>query len=119
MKKIFFLFCLFFALFSFSQKQIPDITISDFEGNNEKVHNLLSDDKLTIISLWATWCVPALRSLMQLMMFMNIGRRKSILIFLQLVLMIAGPKKERKRSLTENRGLTKYFLTKTRILKEL
>ena len=63
MKKIFFLFCLFFALFSFSQKQIPDITISDFEGNNEKVHNLLSDDKLTIISLWATWCVPCIKEL--------------------------------------------------------
>ena len=31
--------------------------------------------------------------------------------------MIVGLKKERKRSLTENRGLTKYFLTKTRILK--
>ena len=63
MKKIFFLFCLFFAMFSFSQKQIPDITISDFEGNNEKVHNLLSDDKLTIISLWATWCVPCIKEL--------------------------------------------------------
>ena len=63
MKKIFFIFCLFFALFSFSQKQIPDITISDFGGNNEKVHNLLSDDKLTIISLWATWCVPCIKEL--------------------------------------------------------
>ena len=118
MKKYSF-YSVYFCFVLFSQKQIPDITISDFEGNNEKVHNLLSDDKLTIISLWATWCVPCIRSLMQLMMFMMIGRRKSILIFLQLVLMIAGPKKERKHSLTENRGLTKYFLTKTRILKEL
>ena len=63
MKKIFFLFCLFFATLSFSQKQIPDITISDFEGNNEKVHNLLSHDKLTVISLWATWCVPCIKEL--------------------------------------------------------
>ena len=63
MKKIFFLFCLFFALISFSQKQIPDITISDFEGSNEKVHNLLTDDKLTVISLWATWCVPCKKEL--------------------------------------------------------
>ena len=63
MKKIFFLFYLFFALFSFSQKQIPNITISDFEGSNEKVHNLLTDDKLTVISLWATWCVPCKKEL--------------------------------------------------------
>ena len=63
MKKISFLFCLFFALISFSQKQIPNITISDFEGSNEKVHNLLTDDKLTVISLWATWCVPCIKEL--------------------------------------------------------
>ena len=55
---ILFIFC--FVLF-FS-KAIPDISISDFEGNNEKLHNLLSDDKLTIISL-CYLCVPCIKEL--------------------------------------------------------
>ena len=54
---------LFFSISIYSQKNIPNIYLSDFEGGKIKIYEVIENDKLTIISLWATWCVPCIKEL--------------------------------------------------------
>ena len=37
--------------------------MSDFEGSKTKIYDVIEKDKLTVISLWATWCVPCIKEL--------------------------------------------------------
>lgn len=65
MKKtnLFFLF-FFYTLVAFSQKQMPNVNLSD---NNNQTFNVQKDfnekDKLYVFAFWATWCVPCLNEL--------------------------------------------------------
>ena len=50
----------FFILSAYAQKKLPNVSAKSLNG---KVVNLLDtygqeDDKLTVISFWATWCKP-------------------------------------------------------------
>ena len=52
----------FFILSAYAQKKLPNVSAKSLNG---KVVNLLDtygqeDDKLTVISFWATWCKPCL-----------------------------------------------------------
>ena len=63
MKRILFFLILFISFNAFSQKIIPNIFLSDFEGEKIKIFDAIEDDEITIISLWATWCVPCIKEL--------------------------------------------------------
>ena len=63
MKRILFFLILFISFNTFSQKSIPNIFLSDFEGEKIKIFDAIEDDEITIISLWATWCVPCIKEL--------------------------------------------------------
>jgi len=64
MKKLILIFCL--SLFSFSsmaQHELPNVNITSIEGKATALKDALNQDGVTIISLWATWCVPCLKEL--------------------------------------------------------
>lgn len=63
MKRLLFVGILFLSISVFSQKNIPNIYLSDFEGSKTKIYDVIEKDKLTVISLWATWCVPCIKEL--------------------------------------------------------
>ena len=62
-KRILFFLFLFVSFNTFSQKNIPNIFLSNFEGVKTKIYEAIEDDKNTVISLWATWCVPCIKEL--------------------------------------------------------
>jgi len=50
-----------FALFG--QKTIPNATLTDLSGKKVDLYDQIDKDKITIISFWATWCVPCINEL--------------------------------------------------------
>lgn len=44
-------------------QQLPAIEIKDLAGNNVDISNYSKNGKITIISFWATWCVPCKKEL--------------------------------------------------------
>ena len=63
MKRILFFLILSISLSSYSQKSIPNISLSNFEGEKTKIFEVIDDNKISVISLWATWCVPCIKEL--------------------------------------------------------
>ena len=63
MKKLIFplLFALSFSVFS--QSELPNIDLKTLDGKSFSSSDLAVENKVTIISLWATWCVPCLKEL--------------------------------------------------------
>ena len=62
MKYITILLLLYCNLLS-CQKTIPNISITNYEGVSVKIQDELTDKKITILSFWATWCVPCINEL--------------------------------------------------------
>ena len=61
-------FVLIFALFTanaaFSQKQMPNVTLTSDTNKSFNVKNDFSEkDKLYVFAFWATWCAPCLNEL--------------------------------------------------------
>lgn len=54
------LFCISAVIYS--QKSLPEITLSDLSGQQINV-NQLSHDNIVILNFWATWCQPCLKEL--------------------------------------------------------
>ncbi len=63
MKRTLLFLILLISLSAYSQKSIPNINLSDLEGKKTKIFDLIDDNKITVISLWATWCVPCIKEL--------------------------------------------------------
>ena len=63
MKNFIFLSVFLLSFAGFSQKTLPDINLKTFEGKKVSVTELTSNDKIAVISLWATWCVPCIKEL--------------------------------------------------------
>lgn len=69
MKKIIittFIFIFAIAFVSNAQskgQQLPGIEIKDLSGNSVDISEYSENNKLTIISFWATWCVPCKKEL--------------------------------------------------------
>ena len=59
---LFLLFILFFNV-GFSQKSIPNTTLTTLEGKTVNIQDEISEDKITVLSFWATWCVPCINEL--------------------------------------------------------
>ena len=47
----------------FGQKTIPNTTLTDLSGKKVNLYDQIDDNKITIISFWATWCVPCINEL--------------------------------------------------------
>lgn len=45
------------------EKTLPAITLSDINGKNVNVASYSSSGKVTVLSFWATWCVPCKKEL--------------------------------------------------------
>lgn len=64
MKPIFTLLAiLIFSTTSFSQSELPNVDLSTMEGSTETLRDITNKEGITVISLWATWCVPCLKEL--------------------------------------------------------
>ncbi|MUU77915.1 TlpA family protein disulfide reductase [Winogradskyella endarachnes] len=64
MKKQILFFC--FAIISFStiaQNDLPNADLTTIEGKSINLIDATNEDGITIVSLWATWCVPCLKEL--------------------------------------------------------
>ncbi|MFZ4106209.1 TlpA family protein disulfide reductase [Flavobacterium sp.] len=63
MKKFLFLF-LFVGLYSYSQKNLPDLNLSTLEGKKVSLKTDFAEkDKLYVFSFWASWCGPCINEL--------------------------------------------------------
>ena len=63
MKQIFLVALLLTCSIGYSQKTIPNIDVTTLQGRSVKIQNEISKDKITVLSFWATWCVPCINEL--------------------------------------------------------
>jgi len=63
MKHISLIVLLLSTTLSYSQKTIPNTTVSTLQGKTVKIQDEISKDKITVLSFWATWCVPCINEL--------------------------------------------------------
>ena len=63
MKPLLFLACFLCYNAAFSQITIPNITLNTLNGKSVKIQDEISKDKITILSFWASWCVPCINEL--------------------------------------------------------
>jgi len=63
--KSFFVLLLTVLMFSFTTgaKKFPSAQLKDLNGKVVKTGDFVNDGKITIVSFWATWCVPCQREL--------------------------------------------------------
>ncbi|MFK7833049.1 MAG: TlpA family protein disulfide reductase [Winogradskyella sp.] len=64
MKNLILILCLgVFSLTSFAQNDLPNVNLTTIDGKGVELEDMTNKDGVTIISLWATWCVPCLKEL--------------------------------------------------------
>ncbi len=63
MKSILFLTSFLLYNISFGQTTIPNITLTTLNSKSVKIQDEISKDKITILSFWASWCVPCINEL--------------------------------------------------------
>jgi len=64
MKNLFLALCLLLiSMPSFAQDELPNVDLKTMEGKNVVLKEATNKEGITVISLWATWCVPCLKEL--------------------------------------------------------
>ena len=63
MKPLLFLVCFLCYNGAFSQITIPNINLNTLSGKSVKIQDEISKEKITILSFWASWCVPCINEL--------------------------------------------------------
>ena len=63
MKPLLFLVCFLCYNTAFSQTTIPNTNLTTLDGKSVKIQDEISKDKITILSFWASWCVPCINEL--------------------------------------------------------
>ena len=63
MRKFIYPLLLIVSFAAISQNDLPNIELKTLDGNAFNSQDLAKDGKVTVISLWATWCVPCLKEL--------------------------------------------------------
>ena len=63
MKKLALIFILLFSVVLVAQKELPTVPLTTLEGDPTSIQKTANKEGLTIVSLWATWCVPCIKEL--------------------------------------------------------
>ena len=63
MKYLLVLVCFLYYNTAFSQTTIPNTNLTTLDGKSVKIQDEISKDKITILSFWASWCVPCINEL--------------------------------------------------------
>jgi cytochrome c biogenesis protein CcmG, thiol:disulfide interchange protein DsbE len=56
--KLLLLLCAFAATTAMAQKALPNVAVKTLNGEQVLLAEVVNNDKITIISFWATWCKP-------------------------------------------------------------
>ena len=62
---------------SFSQSGLPVLPIKNISGNSVPLSSVIDTNTVTIISFWATWCVPCINELDAIQEKIDDGKIKS------------------------------------------
>ncbi len=62
-KLITLLFLVSIASTVFAQKSLPDVNIQELSGKKVNIQDYADNGKVTVLSFWATWCVPCKKEL--------------------------------------------------------
>lgn len=63
MRKLIIPLLLMVSFTAISQNELPSIDLKTIDGKTFNSQELAKDNIVTVISLWATWCVPCLKEL--------------------------------------------------------
>ena len=63
MKNLALIFTLFFSVATMAQKELPTVALTTLEGEPTSIQKMANKEGVTIVSLWATWCVPCIKEL--------------------------------------------------------
>lgn len=63
MKNLTLIFFSLFYLTTFSQTELPNMTLKNLDGTDVNIQDISKNDQIVIVSLWATWCVPCINEL--------------------------------------------------------
>ena len=63
MKKLITVITIIFSVSVNSQSVLPDLNLTILNGEEVSIRSISSDDKIAVVSLWATWCVPCIKEL--------------------------------------------------------
>ncbi|MEN9523169.1 MAG: hypothetical protein RL065_1546 [Bacteroidota bacterium] len=58
MKKIIVLLSLFCSVLVVKAQDIPSVTLKNVKGENVNFTDVIKKGRITVVSFWATWCVP-------------------------------------------------------------
>lgn len=58
MKKILFILSALFLTYNISAQDLPSTTIKQLNGKPVKFNKIFKEGRVTLVSFWATWCVP-------------------------------------------------------------
>jgi len=47
----------------FAQKALPDVAVQELNGKKVNIQDYADNGKVTVLSFWATWCVPCKKEL--------------------------------------------------------
>lgn len=63
MKKLFTLLVLLIGFTVTAQEKVPTAYLETLDGERQNIQTLTDTDHVTVLSFWATWCMPCLREL--------------------------------------------------------
>ncbi len=63
MKNIAYALLLLISTFTYGQKTITDARLETLQGKSVQLLDEISEDRITVLNFWATWCVPCINEL--------------------------------------------------------
>ena len=63
MKNLTIIVSLFFSVALMAQQELPTVELTTLKGEPTSIQKTANKDGVTIVSLWATWCVPCIKEL--------------------------------------------------------